>query len=533
MHRPTHLERLDEQSVARLEKLEAREQWLSQLFHRNPYPVALFDRQGHLREHNEAFVRYWMGHLPPPEYSVLDDPLAKRQLGDDFIERWQAGEACRTEEFWWNPGQLNPQWPDMERCVVLVLEPVRTAEGELDGFMMIYDDRTELKRLQEQVLKQQKLESIGLLAARVAHDFNNYLTSLMGHATLGLQELDDPESVGNRFQRIRAVTEAASALTYQLITYARGGAPIRELVALGPLVEETVGFTSRGSSVELDLDIPEDLWVIEADAGQLRQVVSNIALNGLQAMGHRGKLTVSARNISHDEQRANDAPIGRGSYVEVSIRDTGPGIPADRRPDIFEPFFTTRTTGQGLGLYTARSIVEKHFGRLVVQSPPGGGAQFDLYLPALPFAEPQTQPSAQVYRGSGTVLFIDDDAELRLATTDMLIYLGYDVHAVAEGGTAIQRLDELEARGQAVDLILTDLTIRGGMGGEELIEALKERADNLPVVVSSGYSDGPVLARFREHGFSARLLKPYTLQELSRVLYEQLNPRPPAVEDRE
>lgn len=391
--------------------------------------------------------------------------------------------------------------------------------GRIVGLVSSSTDITESKRMEEELLKAQKLESVGLLAGGIAHDFNNILTSLLGHISL----VKMASELGSKQEEMLSAAEIAckraTDLTKQLLTFAMGGEPVKKTASLSDLIYESVKFVLRGSNVYCDFSIPDDIWQIEVDKGQMNQVFNNLVINANQAMPQGGKIQVSAENITHNsETLSNGLPIGSGKYVMISIKDEGIGIDREHHAKIFDPYFTTKQSGSGLGLTTCYSIVKKHCGHIGVESAPGEGATFNIYLPA---SENQLSPEKgeeKIIFGNGKILVMDDENEVKIIAGEMLQYLGYKVELASNGDEAIAMYKEAEQSGEPIKAMVLDLTVPGEMGGKECINKLLKIDPQIKAIVSSGYSNDPVMANYEEYGFSGVLSKPYKMEELSREI---------------
>ena len=420
-------------------------------------------------------------------------------LGRDITERKKAEKELEKHR---------------ERLEELVRE--RTAEVTSVN-VQLQTEIMEKEKMEAELLKAAKLESISILAGGIAHDFNNILTAVTGNISIAkmyaragmdmLDVLDEAETAA--FQ--------AKDLTQQLLTFSRGGVPIKKTASITDLVRETVDFTLRGSGISCDFSFPADIWTAEIDKGQISQVISNLAINSMQAMSDGGVIRIEARNV---EVEPDDIlPMEEGDYVRLSIEDRGIGIPEQNVPKIFDPFFTTKQEGSGLGLTSTYSIVKKHGGYIDVTSVVGEGTTFHIYLPAsgervssleLEMIEPQT--------GQGRVLLMDDEEIVCRAARKMLRHLGYETELAGDGDEAIELFEEAMKSGRRFDMVIMDLTVPGRMGGKEAVEKLKAIDPGVKAVVSSGYSNDPVMADFTKYGFIDVLVKPYRLEELSRVL---------------
>ncbi len=391
------------------------------------------------------------------------------------------------------------------------------AYGGKEVISVVCRDITAKKKMEGELLKMQKLESLGLLAGGIAHDFNNILTGIIGNLSLAKLAAGPETALRSKLAETERACMRAKDLTQQLLTFAKGGAPIKKTLPLSGLIREAVGFTLRGSNVACRLDIADDLLPVDADEGQITQVINNLVINAQQAMPEGGALTVTA--VNRDKEALSGLPLKSGRYVSVTIRDQGPGIPPAQLEKIFDPYFTTKKTGSGLGLAVVYSIVKKHGGHIAAASEPDAGAAFTLYLPASRATGPSSAPGPdRIIPGRGRILIMDDEQTVRFVLQEMLRYLGYDPAAAEDGAEAISTYETAMAEGAPFDAIIMDLTIPGGMGGQEAIGRLRKIDPHVRAIVSSGYANDAVVADFRQHGFSGVLSKPYQIEALSELL---------------
>ncbi len=388
------------------------------------------------------------------------------------------------------------------------------------------NDITERKRMEEELLKIQKLESVGVLAGGIAHDFNNILTAILGNISLAEMYLEPGTASGKVIERLREAERAsmqARELTQQLLTFSKGGAPVKELATIGEIAKDAATFASRGSNVVCEFSIPDDLWLVEIDPGQINQVINNLVINADQAMPKGGTIKLQAENISIGPEDA--LPLEDGEYIKLSVKDQGVGIPEAIIQNIFDPFFTTKQAGNGLGLASSYSIIQKHNGYITVESEMGVGTTFHIYLPASTEKTLITEKKEEAtpIMGNGRILVMDDESHIRDLTAAVLSKLGYSVSTSMDGAEAIRLYQEAENSGRPYDAVIVDLTIPGGMGGKETVERLMEIDPNVKAIVSSGYSTDPVMSNFREYGFQGVIAKPYKIMELSAVLHEVAN----------
>jgi PAS domain S-box-containing protein len=391
-------------------------------------------------------------------------------------------------------------------------------DGRPVGLRGIVIDLSERRQLEQELLKTQKLESIGTLAGGIAHDFNNLLQGIFGYISMAKLVHDQKEQSVALLERAEQALHQSVNLTSQLLTFSKGGKPVRKVLALRPVIESAVQFALSGSNIAFALSLAEDLSTVEADEGQLGQVLQNIVLNAEQAMPLGGRLQICARNVPSSEA-ATRPGLTRGDAVAISIADQGTGIAAAHLPRIFDPYFTTKEKGSGLGLATAYSIVRNHGGVIDVVSELGRGSTFTVYLPASGApTEPQApSPSRDTVR-KGRVLVMDDEEIVRDVVGQLLTALGHEAAFVKDGERAVARYQEAAATGKPFDVVILDLTIRGGMGGTDTLAALLRIDPAVKAVASSGYSDDAALADSRKHGFKAFLKKPYVIQQLGDVL---------------
>jgi signal transduction histidine kinase/ActR/RegA family two-component response regulator len=374
------------------------------------------------------------------------------------------------------------------------------------------------QQAEEELLRARKLESLGVLAGGIAHDFNNFLTVVQGNIEVAKVQLGAAEPAQGFLDQATSACQRAKFLSSQLLTFAKGGAPVRRVASIAQLVLDAVHLARTGSSIGIEVEIAKGLWAAQVDPGQIGQVLHNILINAREAMTGGSNIEVRAENVVIP---AN--PGDADSHVRISIQDYGHGIPPDVLRRIFDPYFTTKTGGSGLGLATAYAIVIKHGGHISVESTPGFGTVFTVDLPAsLETPLPEAPIAVPMQSGSERLLVMDDDEALRILFKAVLTQLGYDVQTAGDGAEAIALYETTKASGTGFDAVLLDLTVTGGMGGMEAAAKLKELDPTLKLIVSSGYSDAPVMSHFAEYGFDAVILKPWTVKEMSEVLRQVL-----------
>ncbi|MGV1101024.1 hybrid sensor histidine kinase/response regulator [Thiovibrio sp. JS02] len=390
-------------------------------------------------------------------------------------------------------------------------------EGRPGATQCIFRDVTEKKKMEEELLKTQKLESVGVFAGGIAHDFNNLLTGILGNISLAKLYVNPQDKAYQRLVETEKASLQAKNLTQQLLTFAKGGAPIRKTTTIPELIRDSASFALTGSNVKCEYDLPDGLWPIEVDAGQLSQVIQNLVLNAAQAMPEGGAVNIWARNIPIARQNLLAMPHGR--YVQIAVVDNGHGIPQEHLSRIFDPYFTSKQTGSGLGLAIAYSIIRKHDGQITVDSEVGKGTIFTIYLQAAEkiHLSPESRREGPAAR-KGRLLIMDDEAMIREAAAEMLGYFGFEVVTVADGDEAIRRYREAMQEERPFAAVIMDLTIPGGMGGREAMEILRRIDPEIKAVVSSGYANDPIMANHRDYGFCGVVPKPYKVEEMSWAL---------------
>ncbi len=450
----------------------------------------------------------------------LPDEFAPERQPDGRLSAVVAGEKVQAalsgepQVFEWHPLRADGTPFDVE----ITLNRI-----ELSGsvcLQAIVRDITERKQLEQERLKFQKLESLGTLAGGIAHDFNNLLQGIFGYISMAKLTIDQREKSLAMLEQAEKALHQSVNLTSQLLTFSKGGKPVRKVIDLRTVIENAVTFALSGSRVSYDLSCGDDLCAVEADEGQIGQVVQNIVLNAEQSMPLGGRIDISARNVP--AARAGGlsltAPDG---LVEIVVSDRGMGIPPEHLPRIFDPYFTTKEKGSGLGLATSYSIVKNHDGMIDVSSVLGKGSTFTVYLPATHAAPEQTALSASVMRIKGRklrILVMDDEQIVRVVTGELLRELGHEAEFAEHGDAAVEKYRRAKAEGRPFDAVILDLTIRGGMGGLETLRKLKEIDPEVKAVVSSGYSDDSGAAEYTAHGFRSYLKKPYNMEYLQDVL---------------
>ena len=440
-------------------------------------------------------------------YSVVARALEKVRLQKD-LQRSLAEIQAREE-------QLLKAHNELEQRV----EERTAALAQANAALL--EQMAERQRMEDELLKARKIKSVGVLAAGIAHDFNNLLTGILGYVSLAKVVAQTDAKVVAYLTAAEQACQRATALTQQLLTFAKGGAPVRHTVSLVELLKACVDFVLRGANVRGDIQIAADLWPVDVDAGQINQVIHNVVLNAMQAMPGGGTVQVRAENVAL--AAGVPFPLPEGQYVKITVQDPGCGIPKEVLANIFDPYFTTKPEGNGLGLTTAYAIVIKHEGYITIASEVGVGTTVVIYLPASQKAMVSAQTHSPVLlNGSGRILVMDDEEMIRKVLRQLLESLGYTVECVQDGTEAVAAYQRAQAVGQPFAVVILDYTIPGGMGGLETLARLRAIDPQVTALISSGYANNPVMADWAYYGFSGVVAKPYTIAQLQEALHHVL-----------
>lgn len=394
---------------------------------------------------------------------------------------------------------------------------LRDSSSASGGFVLVFRDISDRLRMEKDRIRMRQLDSLGMLAGGIAHDFNNLLQCVFGYISLAKMDLDQESSAFEMLESAEKSMAQATCLTQQLLTYAKGGKPVKKIISLQPIIQNAVVFSLSGSNVDFET-FYDELWCVDGDEGQLGQVVQNLVINAVQAMPQGGRIRIVALN-----QGAGAAADGKKS-VSISISDTGVGISKEQLSRIFDPYFTTKKTGNGLGLATAYSIVKNHGGSITVESTLGAGSTFTVILPAVEGTAPLAG-QVDLPRSSGRrarILIMDDEEVIRAVAMSMLKSMGHTVEEAPHGEAALAMYRKAIEGGTPFDLVILDLTVKGGMGGTETLIRLRDIDPGVKAIVSSGYSDDGTVAFHMELGFVASLPKPYTATQLGNVVSRSL-----------
>ena len=412
-----------------------------------------------------------------------------------------------------------------ERIIEQVASPIRDNKNEIGGVVLVFRDITERQRSEAERRKAETLEQLGLLAGGIAHDFNNLLTAIIGNISLASLLLPPDDEMATRLDDAKNASMRARDLAQQLLTFARGGAPIKKAASIAKLIQDTVSFSLRGSRNRSEFDCAPDVAPAEIDAGQISQVIANLIVNADQAMPNGGTLYVNCDNFCYDTNDAVIPDLAPGDYVRVRIRDEGVGIPEKYIKRIFDPYFTTKPKGNGLGLATAYSIIKNHNGLMTVESQVHVGTTFTIYLPAAAadqeelIVEAPKKLTGEI-SGTGRVLVVDDEDVIRDLVEFTLTRLGYEVSQAATALQGVEIYQEKLRAGNRFDLVILDLTLPGGMGGKEALKKLIEIDPTVNAIVSSGYATDATMSRYQDFGFRGVIAKPYEAAELGKIVHD-------------
>ena len=446
-------------------------------------------------------------------FTTLDEK--SREANEDFVSMVLEAERIIDKN---RPTILRSR-DGYERMISEIGAPIRDENNRVIGVVLVFSDITERLKVEDELLKGKKLESVGILAGGIAHDFNNILTAIMGNVSLAKNYIDPDHKAYRRLEEADRATVRAKDLTHKLLTFSKGGAPVKKAASIEELIHESSGFILSGSSVKSMFSFADDLWPVDIDTGQISQVIQNLCLNASQAMPDGGLIRVRGENEIVPED--SPLPLAPGKYIKVSFRDNGVGISQKNIARIFDPYFTTKQKGSGLGLATVFSIINNHDGYITVESEMDIGTTFTFYLPAgekVPETVVAEKKLQENYKGSGKILIMDDEEIVREVAGEMLSLIGFDVDFALHGEEALQKYSEAQMNGKPFDVVILDLTVPGGMGGGEAIKKLLEIDPEVRAIVSSGYSNNPIMANFKDYGFKGMVSKPFHFDEIQKIL---------------
>ncbi len=480
--------------------------------------------------------------LIKPDFTILWTNRSMNELcgsGNDSLKGKKCfevlkSEACGSEECHifkvmkeklQIKSELNISINNFKHLFVVHASPLFDDDGNITAILEDFTDITEFNNLEKEILKLQRLNSLSILAGGIAHDFNNFLTAIIGNISLAMM-MEQNSQILDILKEAEKSSMMAKELTQQLLTYSRSSSPKKECLSVKTFLEESTGFALMGSNVRCQYNIAEDIRNIEADSGQINQVINAVIINSRQAMPSGGIVKVNAQNVFVDNHHL--IPLKTGDYVKITIEDNGIGIPEEYLPRIFDPYFTTKQQGSGLGLAVAHSIIKKHNGFINIESVNGVKTIVEIFLPASQEVPKTKHMSVNIKvngnggNGSGKILIMDDNTGVRTVLGRMLQHLGLEVSYADDGIVAVEIYRDEMQKGRKFDIVICDLTVPGGMGGRETLDKLLEIDPDVKAVASSGYTDAPAMTDFENLGFCGVIPKPYRLKDVGMVLKEIL-----------
>ncbi len=506
--------------VYREKRFKSDEAKYRSLFYDAAEAMLVVSLRGTVFDYNKAFVRLF----------GLDQQKIKGKKFSDFFMRpdeWVQMVEQIKEKHSIRDYKTTLMHRKIQKPGILTIQSVQNETSVI--LLVTIKDLSQQQRRVDELIRADKLESIGILAGGIAHDFNNILTGILSNLSLAKNFKNIDDKVHKRLIEAEKASVRAKELTHQLLTFAKGGAPVKRTASIVEILKESARFALRGSNVHCLFFIYKDIWNVEIDPGQISQVIHNLVINANQAMPRGGTIKIRAKNVTLKAE--NVLPLSAGRYIKIAIQDEGEGIPYSLHKKIFDPYFTTKKTGNGLGLATCFSIIKNHAGYITVESQVQKGSTFHILLPASDQGiKSDRQEEKKLVYGQGRVLVVDDERMILDFAKDALQFLGYKASTARNAGEAV-KLFKAQKSGKPFDIVIMDLTIPGGMGGVELNNLFLETNPDVVTIVSSGYSNDPVMANFHKYGFKGVLVKPYSIEALSQVLHAVSILRPSVSEE--
>ena len=517
------------------EKLKNSELRLQSVIQSSPIPTFVIGKDHKVLYWNKALeelsgiktedvigtTHYWRAFYSK-ERPVMADLMVDQAL--EAIPQWYFEKYMKSRllDEAYEATDFFPELGESGKWLRFTAAVIRDFNGNLVGAIETLEDVTERKRAEEELIRVKKLESLGIFAGGIAHDFNNLLSVMLRNIfAVKLSFADEKEDLVEGLEIAEKVGLQAKELAHRLITFAKGGEPIRKVGSISLLLKDSVDLSLSGSNIKCEFSLHNDLWPIEMDDVQIRQVIHNLVVNAREAMPEGGIISIQAENMNVSAW--NGLPLKEGKYVKWSVKDQGVGIPQEDLLKIFDPYFTTKPTGtargMGLGLAICYSIIKKHDGFINVESEPGIGATFFVYLPASPREELLKKTGIDgVVKKGGKILIMDDEETVRSATGVVLNYLGYDVKYAKDGSEAVDLYKSEQAKGQPFSAVILDLHVPGGMGGKEAMKELLAIDPYVRVIITCGYSDDPAISDLRNSGMCRTVDVPYDIEKMKEIL---------------
>lgn len=504
------------------DELEKSREWYADLYDLSPIGYFTFNETGTILEANLTAASF----LDQKRNSLNKQPFSRFLEPEDqeifYLRQQNLFKTGKKQTFELRIKKKDRSlcWVRMETILAYGKDSMLTSRAAMSDISERKIMEEEKRRIEEQIINNQRLESLGTLAGGIAHNFNNLLSGIFGYIELADRKAANPE-VSKYLSEALGMRERAKRLTGQLLTFSKGGAPVKKNGYLFPLVKDSVHFSLNGTKIACRFDVDDDLYPCNFDANQICQVIDNIILNARQAMPDGGIIDVTAKNIHLDEN--NPVLLPEGRYIKISIKDSGVGMTHKILSNIFNPFFSTKISGHGLGLATSYSIIKRHGGSITADSKPGKGCTVNIFLPEAEYnAVPVEEIHDSAHTGNGTIIIMDDEECIRNSLSEILMSMGYDVIHMEDGNEVVKYLKESDNTGDSISGVILDLVVPGGMGGKTAITEIRKIGQDIPVFAISGYADDPVIENPAEYGFTASIGKPFLITELSELLNRYL-----------